>query len=160
MTLTSTGLLAIAVRAFASLGAADSARKYVERWALRSPNDGDPYREWSDAALLVRDLPQARLALDVGRATMGPKALGIERAELLQRIGDYAGAVQEWIPVVRETPPFRDGAVSMLMQAAPVNRPAIRDALQKDASRDAKQILGLLMVQWGESGSKPAAGGA
>lgn len=147
---TSIGVVGVAVRNFAATGHADSARKYVDRWAARSPNDGDPYREWSDAALLARDLVQAKLALDVGRQRMGPTALGIERAELLQRTGDIAGAVQEWLPVVRETPPFRDGAVGLLAQVPPGQRPVARDALQKDGSREARQMLGLLLTHWGQ----------
>ena len=148
---TSVGVLAIVVRSFASAGDADSARGYVARWARRVPLDADPYREWSDAALMVRDMPQAKLALDVGREKLGPKALGIERAQLLQRIGDLAGAVQEWLPVVRETPPYRDAAVGMLAQVPSVSRPMLREAFLKAGAREAKQILGLLLVKWGES---------
>ena len=148
---TSTGVLAIVVRNFASAGQADSARFYVARWTRIAPPDADPYREWSDAALMARDMAQAKLALDVGREKLGSTALGIERAQLLQRMGDLAGAVQEWVPVVRETPPYRDAAVSLLAQVTPGNRPLVRDALVKDGSRDAKQILGLLLAKWGES---------
>ena len=104
----STGVLAIVVRNFASSGQADSARYYVARWTRLAPPNADPYREWSDAALMARDVAQAKLALDVGREKLGPTALGIERAQLLQRMGDLAGAVQEWVVVVRETPPYRD----------------------------------------------------
>jgi tetratricopeptide (TPR) repeat protein len=147
----STGVLGVAVRACAGMSEPDSARKYVARWAARAPGDGDPYREWSDAALMARDMPQAKLALDVGREKFGPSSLGIERAELLQRTGDYQGAAQEWIPVVHATPPFRDGAVGMLAQVPPAGRATVRDALVKDGSRDARQMLGLLQVQWGES---------
>jgi thioredoxin-like negative regulator of GroEL len=146
----SIGVLGVAVRTFASTGHADSARKYVDRWAAHAPGDGDPYREWSDAALMARDLVQAKLALDVGRERMGPKELGVERAELMQRTGDIAGAVQEWIVVVHDTPPFRDGAVGMLVQVSPALRQATRDALQKDGSREARQMLGLLLAHWGQ----------
>ncbi len=147
----STGVLAIVVRNFASSGQADSARYYVARWTRIAPPNADPYREWSDAALMARDVAQARLALDVGREKLGPTALGIERAQLLQRMGDLAGAVQEWVVVVRETPPYRDAAVSLLTQVAPGNRMLVRDALVKEGSRDAKQIQGLLLAKWGES---------
>jgi tetratricopeptide (TPR) repeat protein len=153
---TSAGVLAVVVRTFASMGEPDSARKYVAQWAAHAPNDGDPYREWSDAALMARDLLQARLALDVGREKLGPGTLGIERAELFQRVGDLAAAVQEWLAAIRVTPAFRGGAVSMLVQAPPAGRQVVRDALQKDGSRDARQLLGLLLVQWGEP-SKGAA---
>jgi len=148
----SAGVLGVVVRTFATVGEVDSARKYVLRWAASAPNDGDPFREWSDAALMVRDLSQARLALDVGRDVMGPKALGIERAEFLQRTGDIAGAIKEWLPVVRETPPFRDGAVSMLAQVSIAGRQIVRDAFTKDGSREARQMLGMLLVRWGEVG--------
>jgi len=147
----STGVLAIVVRNFASSGQADSARYYVARWTRLAPPNADPYREWSDAALMARDVAQAKLALDVGREKLGPTALGIERAQLLQRMGDLAGAVQEWVVVVRETPPYRDAAVSLLTQVAPSNRMLVRDALAKEGSRDAKQIQGLLLAKWGES---------
>ena len=147
----SVGVLGIVVRHFASLGMPDSARKYVARWAQHAPLDADPYREWSDAALLVRDIPQARLALDVGKEKLGPTALGIERAQLLQRTGDLAGAVMEWLPVVRETPPFREGAIGLLARVPPASRQVVRDALVREGSREAKQMLGLLLVKWGES---------
>ncbi len=147
----STGVLAIVVRNFASSGQADSARYYVARWTRIAPPNADPYREWSDAALMARDVAQAKLALDAGREKLGPTALGIERAQLLQRMGDLAGAVQEWVVVVRETPPYRDAAVSLLTQVAPGNRMLVRDALVKEGSRDAKQIQGLLLAKWGES---------
>ncbi|MEO8755383.1 MAG: hypothetical protein ABI624_22195, partial [Casimicrobiaceae bacterium] len=130
--------------------------KYVDRWAARSPNDADPYREWSDAALIARDVVQAKLALDLGRERLGPHTLSIERATLLQRTGDVAAAAQEWVQVVRETPPFRDGAVGLLAQVVPAMRQAAQDALVKEGSREARQMLGLLQVHWGQ----PAEGAA
>src|SRR5579862_2839890 len=63
---TGVGVLGVAVRTFALAGAPDSAQKYVGRWASRAPNDEDPYREWSDAALQARDMAQATRALDLG----------------------------------------------------------------------------------------------
>jgi hypothetical protein len=100
--------------------------------------------------LIAGDLVQAKLALDVGRERMGPSALGIERAQLFHRMSDFASEVREWIPVVRDTPPYRDGAVAMLSQAPAVGRASVREALQKDGSREARQILGLILVRWGE----------
>lgn len=147
----STGLLAIVVRNFAASGQADSAGYYVARWTRLAPRDADPYREWSDAALMARDMAQAKLALDVGRDNLGPTALGIERAQLLQRMGDLAGAAQEWIAVVRETPAYRDAAVSLLAQVTPGNRSLVRDVLVREGSRDAKQLLGVLLAKWGDA---------
>jgi predicted Zn-dependent protease len=148
---TSIGVLGVAVRTFAATNHADSARKYVERWAATSPNDEAPYRDWAQAATQARDLMQAKVALDLGRQRLGPGALGIERAEMLQRSGDIAAATQEWTGVVRATPPFRDGAVGMLAQVAPAQRTTVRDALLKDGSREARQMLGLLLTGWGDA---------
>lgn len=147
---TSVGVLGVAVRTFAASGHPDSAQKYVERWSARAPNDDDPYREWLEAATQVRDLAQARLALDLGRQRLGSGALTIERAELLQRAGDIAGATEAWVAVVRETPPFRDGAVGQLAQVTPAQRALVHDALQQDRSLEARQMLGLLLARWGE----------
>ena len=148
---TSVGILGIAVRTFVATGFPDSARKYTERWSARSPNDDEPYREWLEAATQARDLAQARVALDLGRQRLGPGALGIERADLLQQAGDIAGAAQEWIAIVRATPQFRDGAVGQLAQVAPAQRALVRDGLQRNGSLEARQMLGLLLGRWGES---------
>ncbi|MGH7594411.1 MAG: tetratricopeptide repeat protein, partial [Gemmatimonadales bacterium] len=153
---TSVGVFGVAVRTFAASGSPDSARKYAERWLLRSPNDDEPYREWSQAALDVRDVAQARLALDLGRQRLGPGALTIERAEMLQRAGDVAAAALQWVAVVQATPGFRDGAVGLLEAVPAQQRGLVRNALQRDGSLEARDMLGLLLVRWGE----PMAGAA
>lgn len=147
---TSIGIFGIAVRTFVVAGFPDSARKYTERWSARSPNDDEPYREWLEAATQARDLAQARVALDLGRQRLGPGALAIDRAGLLQSAGDVAGAALEWLAVVRATPPFRDGAVGQLAQVTPAQRTLVRDVLQREGSPEARQMLGLLLGRWGE----------
>lgn len=151
---TSIGIMGVAVRTFASMGATDSAARYADRWSARASGDEEPYREWSEAALEIRDMAQARVAIDAGRKRLGGHALGLERAELLQRAGDIAAAATEWVGVVRETPVFRDGAVGVLMQVPVTQRTVVRDVLQKDGSPEARQMLGLLLAPWGD----PAAG--
>jgi hypothetical protein len=148
---TSIGIFGVAVRTFVAAGFPDSARKYTERWADRSPRDDQPYREWLEAATEARDLAQARMALDLGRQRLGAGALSIERAGLLQRTGDIVGATQEWLAVVRDNPPFRDGAIGQLAQVTPAQRPLVRRTLQQDSSPDARLMLGLLLGRWGES---------
>lgn len=147
---TSIGVFGVAVRIFAATGYPDSARKYAERWSTRVPTDDEPYREWSQAAMDARDVAQAKLALDLGRQRLGSGALTLERAEMLQRSGDIAAAAQQWVAVVRATPVFRDGAVGLLAAVPPGQRSLARDALQRDGSPEARQMLGLLLVQWGE----------
>ncbi len=122
----------------------------------RDPGDDEPYREWSQAALDARDVAQARHALDVGQARLGHGALSIERAELLQRTGDIAGAAREWAAVVHATPQFREGTVGVLAQVAPAERDTVRRVLGATPTLEARQMLGLLTLQWGD----PAAGAA
>ncbi|MGH7523751.1 MAG: tetratricopeptide repeat protein, partial [Gemmatimonadales bacterium] len=148
---TSIGIFGVAVRTFAAAGQPDSARKYTERWADHAPRDDQPFREWLEAATEARDLAQARMALDLGRQRLGADALSIERAGLLQRAGDIVGATQEWLSVVRENPPFRDGAIGQLAQVTPAQRQLVRKTLQQDSSSDARLMLGLLVGRWGES---------
>jgi hypothetical protein len=143
-------VLRAAVRTYAMNGAPDSARKYADRWATRESGDEAPYSDWSEAALEARDVAQARLALDLGRTRLGPGALGVERAELMQNSGDMAGAVAEWIPVLRTNPPFRDGAVSALAQTPAALRPTLGTALRQDGSAMAQSVLGWLQIRWGD----------
>ncbi|HEY4322018.1 MAG TPA: hypothetical protein VGM77_12680 [Gemmatimonadales bacterium] len=147
---TSIGIMGVAVRTFAAMGATDSAARYADRWSARASGDEEPYREWSEAALELRDMAQARIAIDAGRKRLGGHALGLERAELLQRAGDIAAAAAEWVGVVRETPAFRDGAVGVLAQVPVTQRNVVRAVLEKDGSPDARQMLGLLLAQWGD----------
>ena len=149
-------VLGVAVRVFAGAGLADSARRCVDRWARLAPHDEDPYREWSQAALAVRDLGQARTALDLGRDRLGAPALGLERAELFQQAGDLQHAVAEWVGVVHRTPVLRDAAVTILSQVAATQRRAVTDALARDTTIEARQVLGLLRATWGD----PVAGAA
>ena len=148
---TNIGILGIAVRAFATLGQGDSARKYTERWASRAPGEDAPFREWAMAAMDVRDLSQTKVALDVARRRLAqPTALAPEYAQLLQQESDLGGAAREWVIAIRAEPSNRSGAVLLLGQATPTQRPALREALMKEASIEASRLLGLLQVHWGE----------
>jgi hypothetical protein len=149
---TNIGILGIAVRSFATQGQVDSARKYTERWAARTPGDDIPWREWAMAATDVRDIAQAKVALDLARKRLQrPQALAPEYAQVLQQESDLAGAAREWVVAIREEPSSRGGALMLLGQASLAQRPALRDALQKDNSVEARRLLGLLQVHWGES---------
>lgn len=146
------GILGIAVRTFATLGRGDSARKYTLRWAARAPDDEGPFREWAMAAMDVRDRPQTKDAVFAARERLkAPTALGPEYAQLLQMEGDLDGAVREWILAARAIPGLRGSAVILLGQATVAQRAAVRAALQREGSVDARRILGLLLARWGES---------
>jgi hypothetical protein len=143
-------ILGVAVRAFAGLGLPDSARKYVLRWAVLAPGDESPYREWADAATVMRDLPQAHAALDLGRKRLGSPALALEIAQLAQAEADYPTAIREWLLTLRESPYFLAGAASVIGSVPLASRTAIRDLLNKDPSAEARRLLGLLEARWGE----------
>ncbi len=147
---TSTGVLLEALRCYAMLGHPDSAAKYAERWSAETPGDESPFREWSMAALEVRDAAQAEAALQVGRQHLGHGALGLELAQLLQQRGEVAAATSEWVGVVRRTPQMRDGAVNQLTQVPPAQHDVVRKALVADSSREARQLLGLIDLSWGD----------
>lgn len=149
---TNIGILGIAVRTFATQNRPDSARKYTERWAARTAGDDIPWREWVMAASDARDMPQARLALDLARRTLGlSTALAPEYAEVMQVEGDLVGATKEWLNAIRAVPSSRSGALMLLGQATLVQRKVVRDALARDGSIEGRRLLGLLEVHWGES---------
>ena len=149
---TNLGILNLAVRTFATAGLADSARKYTERWVARIPGDDIPYQAWVMAAMDVRDLAQAKAGVEWARRRLGrPTAMAPEYAQLLQQESDLAGACREWVVAIRLSPSYRSSAVMLLGQATALQRPIVRDALQQDGSLEARRLLGLVRVHWGES---------
>lgn len=149
---TNIGILGVAVRTFATFGQGDSARKYTERWAARVPGDDNPFREWAMAAMDVRDHPQAKAALDLARRRLQQSAaLAPEYAQLLQQESDLVGAAREWVSAIRATPSNRSSALLLLGQVTVMQRPVLRDGLLKEGSIEARGLLGLLQVHWGES---------
>lgn len=144
-------VLGVAVRVFAGLGMPDSARKYVLRWAKRSPKDESPWREWSDAALVLRDLPQAHAALAFGREALGKPALALEIAQLAQAEADYPAATREWVLAVGASPYFLPGAASLLAGVPPADRSRVRSLLARDSTAVGRRLLGLVVSRWGES---------
>lgn len=145
------GVLGIAIGYFAGRGESDSAGRYAAQWAHHDPGDDEPYREWYEAAVQIRDLAQARAAIRAGRERLGPGALAIEGAQLLQSSGDYAGATREWINAVRNVPVLRNTAVEILLEVPAGSRSVVRDALVQDTSVQARQIFGLIRIRWGEA---------
>ncbi|MES2125410.1 MAG: tetratricopeptide repeat protein [Gemmatimonadota bacterium] len=149
---TNIGILSVAVRAFASAGMVDSAKKYSRRWTAVTPDTENVYREWVMAAMDVRDHAQAKAALEFARREMHrPAAMAPEYAQLLQEEGDLNGSVREWMTAIHESPGYRNPAVMLLGQATVVQRPVIREALTREGSPESRRLLGLLQVHWGES---------
>jgi tetratricopeptide (TPR) repeat protein len=148
---TSIGVLSVAVRTYARVGRADSALRYASKWAAVSAGDESPWREWSDAALEGRDVASAKRALEEGRRRLGTGVLGAELAQVLQVEGDYAGAATQWLTVLATTPTYRNGALILLGQAPPAQRGAVREAMLRVGTADARRLLALLQARWGEA---------
>lgn len=149
---TNVGLLGLAVRTFALLGRADSARRYAERWSRIQPADEGPFREWAMAALDGRDRVSAKAALEFGRQRLGrPSALAPELAQVLFAEGDATGATREWLMAVKASPAYRISAVTLLGRASAPQRASIRAALIADGSAESRRVHGLVLARWGES---------
>lgn len=148
---TNIGFLSLAVRTHALLENRTAARALVDRWALLSPGDEEPYREWALSALEVRDRGAARTALELGRSRIDhPAALAAELAQLRQNEGDLAGATTEWLRATAHIPGFRASAVLLLGDVAPEGRGEVRKALATDGSAEAQRLEGMLLARWGE----------
>ncbi len=148
---TNIGFLSLAVRTHALLEDRAAARALVDRWALLSPGDEEPYREWALSALEVRDRGAARVALELGRRRIDhPAALAAELAQLRQNEGDLVGATQEWLRATAHIPGFRASAVLLLGDVAPEGRSEVRKALAADGSAEAQRLEGMLLARWGE----------
>ncbi len=144
------GFLALGVRTHALLGARDSARSWVERWARLREGEEEPYREWAMSALEARDQATARIALELGRQRIAhPAALAAELAQLRQSEGDVKGAVAEWVLAVSTVPSLQVSAVALLENLALRDRETALQALRQHRDSVAAQIEGLLLMAWG-----------
>jgi len=141
----------VALRAWAAAGQPDSMRATAERWARIAPGDEAPYREWGAAALQTRDRAAAVEAYTLGRARLKrPRALAAEMAQLAVGEGDFAAALNEWLPAIRELPGYRVTAVSTLAQAPAEIRPTLLQALAQETDFAARRLEAELRVRWGD----------
>lgn len=147
---TNVELLSLGVRTHTMLGRADSAGRYVSRWAALYPGDEEPYREWAMSALEVRDRAAARQALEAGRRQIGhPAALAPELAQLRLTDGDHPGAADEWVRAVSNAAVYRGGALLTLGSIPPDTREQVLARLAANRDPEAKRIAGLLLIKWG-----------
>jgi tetratricopeptide (TPR) repeat protein len=148
---TNIGFLSLAVRTFSLLGNQDSARAYVERWAVLVEGEEEPYREWALSALEARDRSSAEQALEYGRARIAhPAALAPELAQLRQAEGDIAGATREWIRAIVNAPTFRASALLLLGDLLPPGRDTVLAVLAASGEVEAERLRALFLVKWGQ----------
>lgn len=141
----------VALRAWAAADEPDSMRAVAERWAVLSPTDETPYREWGAAALGRRDHAGAVEAYTLGRDRLKrPDALAAERAQLAVTDGDYAGALREWLAAVRHLPGYRLSAVATMGQAPVGARPELLRVLSREDDLVARRMEAELRVRWGD----------
>ncbi|MGI9039555.1 MAG: hypothetical protein ACR2HK_00320 [Gemmatimonadales bacterium] len=144
-------LYGVALRAWAAVEEPDSMRAVAERWALATPGDEAPYREWGAAALSRRDRAGALAAYRMGRERLGrPHALAAEMAQVALTDGDYATALREWIPAIEKIPGYRVTAVATLSQAPEAVRPQLLRLLAREDQFAARQLESELRVRWGD----------
>jgi hypothetical protein len=144
-------LYGVALRAWAAAGQPDSIQAVAERWGAVVPGDETPYREWGAAALSRRDRPGAVAAYLRGRERLHrPDALAAELAQVAAAGGDYAGALDEWLPAVRRLPGYRSTAVGALSQAPDSIRPELLRQLEREHDLVARRLQADLRARWGD----------
>jgi tetratricopeptide (TPR) repeat protein len=143
--------LALSVRVWAAGGQPDSARATVERWAALDRRAEGPFREWFNAALLARDVAQARAAITLGRQRLGRNgALAGDMAHLLVLQNDHAGSVPEWVLATADFPGYRATAVAALGDAPTRAQPAILARLAKESDPAARIIEASVRARYGD----------
>lgn len=141
----------IAVRVWTAAGQPDSARRVVERWARAEPGSEAPWQEWGMAASARRDMALGREAFLAGRRALGrPDALAVELAQLASFEGDYPVAVREWVVALEAMPAHRAGAVALLGQATPEQRPEVLRLLAAARAPVASRLAAVLTARWGD----------
>lgn len=147
-------LQALLLRTFAGLGLPDSAAAVALRWAEAAPRDPAPYREWALALEHAGRRDEGRRTLLLGRRALGPNALAVELAELLQRAGDWEGAAGEWAAVVTTDPAHVPNAAAQLVQARDGDRGLVARTLAAPGSSvPARQVAAELSLKWGDPGA-------
>src|SRR5690606_26576660 len=133
------------------LGHADSAARYVDRWATLVEGEEEPFREWALSALEIHDRTSARRALEAGRKRIAnPAALAPELAQFRQAEGDIAGATDEWVRAISNAPVYRGGALLLLGDVSPANRAVVLATLESRDVVEAARLRGLLLMRWGQ----------
>ncbi|MGH7675168.1 MAG: hypothetical protein ACREMV_07835, partial [Gemmatimonadales bacterium] len=147
-------LQALLLRTFVGLGVPDSAAAVALRWAEGSPRDPAPYREWALALEHGARRDEGRRTLLLGRRVLGPSALAVELAELLQRAGDWEGAAREWATAVTTDPSQAPNAAAQLVPARDADRALVTRALTTPgASVPSRRVAAELLLKWGDPGA-------
>jgi len=149
---TNDDIAGVLLRTYVLVNEPDSARAVARRWALRSPGDEAPYREWAAALEHVAAHDAARAVLLSGRHALGPTSFGIELAQLDARAGDWVSAAREWGSAVAAEPSQQPNATAQLERAPDPQHEAIVQALS-DAADPApyRQLAAELLLAWGDA---------
>jgi tetratricopeptide (TPR) repeat protein len=141
----------VRVRGWVASGAQDSARTVVERWAVASPGDAQPWRTWVQASMRQRDRASARQAVEAARrALKDPGALAYEMAQLRAADGAWPDAAREWLSAIAQLPGYQQAAMAALMPAPMAARPHVLSALQQDSTLAAQLLAATLAAGWGD----------
>lgn len=144
-------VLGIAVRVHVAAGDNEAAAALVQRWSAQAPGSETPWQEWGLAAIVRQDFATGRRAFQEARATLGrPEVLAVELAQLASIEGDWPVAVREWVTALGSQPAYRAGAIAMLGQAEPGQRPIVLRELGGQRGPLAARLAAVLIARWGE----------
>jgi thioredoxin-like negative regulator of GroEL len=144
-------VLGIAVRVHVAAGDTETTAALVQRWSLREPGSEAPWQEWGLAAIARQDFATGRHAFQAARASLGrPDVLSVELAQLASIEGDWPTAVREWVTALGAQPSYRAGAIAMLAQAEPGQRPIVLRELGELRAPLASRVAAVLTARWGE----------
>lgn len=144
-------VLGIAVRVQVAAGDPAAAEELVRRWSRLAPGSETPWQEWGLAAIVRQDFAAGRRAFMAARASLGRQdVLAVELAQLASIEADWPTAVREWITALGAQPSYRAGAIAMLAQAEPGQRPIVVRELEGQRAPLADRLAAVLTARWGE----------
>lgn len=130
----------------------DSARAATSGWAALARGEMAPYRELVQALVRTRQRPEAKRAVEWGRAQLGNEsAMAYDMAQLRAGEGDWAGATREWLAAARELPGYRLTALSALTPVPVRERATVRTVLNTERTLEARELEAGLLARWGDS---------
>lgn len=148
---TASAIYGVALRAWAAIDKADSARKVLDLWTQVQPQDEGPYREWANISLSRRDRQEARRTFLLARERLGrDDVLAAEVAQLALLDEDYGTAAREWARAIQRLPGYRAAAINGLTGVPGRSHQALLQQLHTEGSLEARQLAGSLMARWGD----------
>jgi hypothetical protein len=157
----------IEVRVLRARGGEDSAAAAIERWIAAAPRSEEPYRELVRELIADGKVDDAREAVRLGRARLGPpERLHVEMAQVEIAAGNWPRAATEYRSLVIRQASALAAAAFALQPAPTTSRERVLRALvEPDTTSAPRRLAADLLLRWNEparaweelSGALPAA---